>query len=322
MLAPSRRDFALGLSAALIPMAARAQQWPEGVTQIIVPFAAGGSVDAMGRILAEGLRERTGANFIVENRPGASGSIGAGAVAKSRPDGKNWLLTFDTHAVIPALLPWLPFDPNKDLLPVLLIGFAPMVIVTKADGKIRSIDDLIERGRNGNVNYGTGGPGTLAHLAMTLLAKSANSNLQHVAYRGGAPAVNDAIAGHIDAFAGSITIVAEHVKAGTLRILAQTGAERSPYLPEVRTLKEAGYEGIEAKSWWGVFAPAGTPDTVLSSFNDHAAAVFKEPKVQKILVEAQQVELALMRDADFATFYRDQEKKWGAVVKDYNITAG
>ena len=195
MLKLTRRTIVAG--AVLAPFAARAQSWPSGPIRIVVPFPAGGSVDAVARLAQSGLQQRLGVSIVVENRSGASGSTGTAIVAKSPPDGGTWLITFDNHAVNPVLLPNFPFDNQKDLEPVSLIGTAPYMVATNPAKPYKSLADVIDAAKKapGKVSYGSVGSGSIGHLAMVLLSKHAGIELTHVPYRGGAPAVNDALAG-------------------------------------------------------------------------------------------------------------------------------
>jgi len=199
MISRMTRRTALGIvGAALAAPSPRAQvAWPSGPVRVVVPFAPGGSTDAVARLATPGLQQRLGVPIVVENRSGAAGSLGTDAVAKARPDGQTWLLTFDSHAVLPALVPRLPFNLTRDLAPVTLIGGAPYVIACKPDKPFRGISEVVAaaRARPDGVSFGSAGNGTLGHLAMVLLAERAGVRLQHLPYRGGGPAVNDAVAG-------------------------------------------------------------------------------------------------------------------------------
>src|SRR3954449_9656340 len=252
----TRRALILGAAAA-VPLAARAQSWPSGIIRLIAPFPPGGSVDAIARLAQAGLQQRLGATIIVENRPGSSGSIGAAAVAKSAPDGHTWLFVFDTHAVNPTLIPNLPFDSSKDLDPVLLIGTAPNVLATHPSRPYKTIGDVVEaaKAKPDSITYATVGAGSLGHLTMVLLSKQAGVQLVHVPYRGGGPAMNDAIAGHVDLIIGSSALVMPQVNAGTIRPILQTGKTRIPTLPSVPNAIDSGFAGFESYAWWGVFAP-------------------------------------------------------------------
>lgn len=320
----SRRAFIAGATAlaagGIRPGAA--QDWNPPSIRVICPFAAGGSVDALARLAVEGLKQGRSGTFLVENRTGASGSIGANAVAKAPPDGGTWLLTFDIHAVLPSLIPNLPYNNDTELVPVTLIGTSPMVFVTSSKSPFKTFEEMAAYGKSkGNLNYGSGSAGTLGHLTMTVISQRAGVPMTHVSYRGGTPALNDAIAGHIDGFIGSSSIVAEHVAAGTLRPLIQTGATRIPALAAVPTAKEAGFADIEAEAWWGVFGTGGTPAEVVREFHKQLAAVFRRPATETMLRENLHIKLSLSEPAQFRAFFEREVKTWGTVVRENKITA-
>jgi tripartite-type tricarboxylate transporter receptor subunit TctC len=245
LLTLTRRS--LVLAAAGAPFAARAQGWPSGIVRIIVPFPPGGSVDAIARMVQPGLQQRLNATVLIENRPGGSGSIGTAAVARAAPDGNTWLFVFDTHAVNPALIPNLSYDSQKDLDPVLLIGTAPNVLATHPSRPYRSLAEVIAaaRARPRAVTYATVGAGSLGHLTMVLLSKRAGVDLVHVPYRGGGPAINDAIAGHVDLIIASTALLNAHLQGGTLRPLVQTGLKRQASLADLPTADESGFSGFQ-----------------------------------------------------------------------------
>ena len=317
----TRRSILSGAVAA--PFAAWAQSWPTGLVRIVVPFPAGGSVDAIARLVQPGLQQRLGVSVLIENRPGSSGSVGAASVAKASPDGNTWLFVFDTHAVNPALIPNLPFDTDKDLEPVLLIGTAPNVLATHPSRPYKSLADLIAaaKAKPDSISYATIGAGSLGHLTMVLLSKQAGVRLVHVPYRGGGPAMNDAIGGHVDLIIGSAALVSPQLQAGALRPLVQTGAARQPMLPDVPTASESDFPGFESLAWWGVFAPAGTPKPIVDRFRSELAATLREERITKQLTETQQINLRLERPEEFRKFFTDQERIWGAVVREHGIKA-
>ena len=283
-------------AAVLSPLAARAQTpWPSGTIRIVVPFPAGGSVDTISRLVQTGLQQRLGANVIVENRPGASGSTGSGAAAKSPPDGMTWLMVFDTHAVNPFLLPGMPFDTEKDLDPVLLIGTAPNVICTHPSRPWRSLADVIAdaKKRPEAITYGTVGAGSIGHLSMTLLANRAGVKLTHVPYRGGGPLLNDAIAGHVDLTCASTGLLGPHLSGGKTIPLCHGGRTRLPGFPSLPTVIEEGFPDFESVAWWGLFAPAGTPKPVVDRFGAEFIASVREERVEKQLTEVQMIDLTL-----------------------------
>ena len=245
------------------------RSWPSGPIRIIVPYPAGGSVDAVARLAQAGLQQRLGTTIVVENRSGASGSTGSALVAKSPPDGNTWLLVFDNHAVNPVLLPNYPFDNQKDLEPVTLIGTAPYWSPPIRRSRTRRWRTSIAAAKKapGKISYGSVGSGSIGHLAMVLLGKQAGIDLTHVPYRGGGPAVNDAVAGHIDLVNGSAALLTPHVAAGRLRPVWQTRrASGLPAHPTVPTVGEGGFPGAEANAWWGAYAPAKTPKEIIDRF--------------------------------------------------------
>jgi tripartite-type tricarboxylate transporter receptor subunit TctC len=305
-----------------MPNIVRAQAWTPNNVRVVVPFAAGGSVDALGRLVADGLKQGRNGTFVVENKTGASGSVGATTVAKSPPDGSTWLLTFDIHAVLPTLIPNLPYDNDKDLVPVTLIGTSPMVFVTSAKSPFQNFAQMLEHGKSkGGLNYGSGSAGTLGHLTMTMIADRAKVPMTHVNYRGGTPALNDAIAGHIDGFIGSSSIVAQHIASGNARPLLQTSGTRQPHLPDVPTAKELGFSDIQADAWWAIFAPGGTPRNIVDAFHGELHKIFALPASRKI-IDAYQIKVVLSKPDDFKTFFEREMRTWGKVARDHKITSG
>lgn len=315
----TRRSVVVGM--VLAPVVARAQSWPSGPIRIIVPFPAGGSVDAVARLAQAGLQKRLGTTVIVENRPGASGSTGTALVAKSPPDGNTWLLTFDNHGVNPVLLPNYPFDNQKDLEPVSLIGTAPYMVATHPAKPYKSLADVIAAAKKapGKVSYGSVGSGSIGHLAMVLLGKQAGIDLTHVPYRGGAPAVNDAVAGHIDLVNGSVALLTPQVAAGRLRPVWQHGAKRLPAHGAVPTVGEAGFPGAEANAWWGAYAPAKTPKQIIERFRNALVESLREDKAARMLTESQQMNLLLTPPEALRKFELEQTRIWGAVVRENGI---
>jgi tripartite-type tricarboxylate transporter receptor subunit TctC len=317
----TRRSIVFGAMAA--PLAARAQSWPSGNLRFVVPYPPGGSTDAITRLVQVGLQQRLGASLIIENRAGASGSAGTAMVAKSPPDGNTWLIVFDNHAANPFVLPNLPFDTEKDLDPVLLIGTAPYVLCTHPGRPFKTLADVIAaaKERPNAISYASVGSGSIGHLAMALLSKQAGVSLVHVPYRGGGPAMNDAVAGHVDLLVGSTALAIPQLQAGTIRALAHTAKSRVPSLPAVPTVAESGFASFEAYAWWGVFAPANTPKTMIDRFGADLAAVLREERISKQLAETQQVSLALGGPEELRRFLAEQMRVWGAVVRENNIKA-
>ncbi|MGC2519158.1 MAG: tripartite tricarboxylate transporter substrate binding protein [Burkholderiales bacterium] len=309
--------------AGLAALPAAAQGWPAKPVKFIVPFPPGGSVDPLARLAAAKLGEALGQQFIVENKPGASGSIGTAFVAKSPADGYTFVWVFDTHGVNPSLYPNLPYDTVKDLAPVMLVGTAPMVIATPASRPYRSFADVIRAAKAapGTLTFGTIGNGSLAHLTMTLIEQAAGIKLVHVPYKGGGPLTQDALGGQIDFAVASVAAQAPHIRGGKLRAIAVTGDKRSHVLPDVPALAEEGFPGFSAVAWWGVFAPAGTPQPILDKFHAELFRAFNQPEIRKQLTEQLGMDLALSTPEALQKFLVGQIDRWGKVVRDNNIRA-
>jgi tripartite-type tricarboxylate transporter receptor subunit TctC len=307
----------------LAAMPALGQQWPSKPVKFIVPFPPGGSVDPLARLLASKLGDSLGQPFIVENKPGASGSIGTGLAAKSPPDGYTFVFVFDTHAVNPSLLPGMPFDTVKDLAPVMLVGTAPMAIVTHPSKPYKSFGDVIQasKAKPESVSVGSIGNGSLGHLTMMLLQQAGGFKITHVPYKGGGPMTQDALGGQVDLAIGSVAVLAAHVKGGKLRAIAVTGDKRSHAMPDVPALAEQGYPGFSALAWWGVFAPTGTPKPVMDKFHAELVKVLKLPDVNRTLTESLGMDVQASTPEALQKFLVGEIARWGKVVKDNNIRA-
>jgi tripartite-type tricarboxylate transporter receptor subunit TctC len=322
----SRRTLVLGAVAApFIVRTASAQSWPAAGSNIrmVVAYPPGGSTDAIMRLIQPALQDRLKATVIIENRAGASGSVGTASVAKSPPDGNSWLAVFDNHAANPFVLGSLPYDSDKDLDPVLLIGTAPYLIATAKTKPFHTVADVINaaKDKTKTVSYGSVGSGSVGHLAMALLSDRAGVKLVHVPYRGGGPAMTDALGGHVDLLIGSTALSMPQVNTGNLRAVAQTGKDRNPFLANVPTVAESGFPGFEAYAWWGIFAPAGTPKPMVEKMGSEMAACLRDEKISKQLTETQQVSLTLGGPEVLRKFVKGQMEVWGKVVKDNNIKA-
>ena len=326
--AKSARRFVHGLAliaatavtAATAPV--HAQSWPtKQPIKLVAVFPPGGSVDQVARILAQPLQAQLGQTVIVENKGGASGSIGAAFVAQAPADGYTCAVVFDSHAVNPALIPSLPFDTKKDLAAVSLIGTAAMTIATPATSEYKSFADVATALKAGKpVSYGTIGNGSLGHLAMTLLGKQNGLNWQHVPYKGGGPMMQDAVGGHVPLVIGSVFVVKPHIDSGRVRALAVTTAKRSAELPNVPALAEVGYGQFEAPAWWAVLAPAKTPPEIVARMNAEISKALQNPDTAKKL-EAQGISLIGGAPETARMFIEKQIDIWGKVVKDYGIKA-
>src|SRR5918995_1691675 len=246
----TRRSLVLGSLA--VPFARSALGQPGGnITRIIVPFPPGGTVDPIARMVQPGLQQRLGTTIIIENKPGASGSIGTAQVAKSPPDGGNWLFVFDTHAVNP-FLQNLPFDTEKDLDPVLLIGTAPNIVATLPGRPFKTFADVVKaaKAKPDTVTYGSVGSGSLGHLALTLVQQMGGFKIVHVPFAGGGPMTIQVLGGQIELGIGSVALLTPQVKGGKMRAVATTGEKRASSLPDVPTVAEQGFGGFSALAWW------------------------------------------------------------------------
>ena len=324
LLSVQRSTSALAIVAAsLLPAApAWGQAWPtKQAIKLVAVFPPGGSVDQVARLLAPALSAQLGQSVIVENRGGASGSIGAAAVASAPADGYTFAVVFDSHGVNPSLIPNLPFDSKKDLSPVVLVGTAPMLIGTPVASEFKAFADVVATSRSAKgVSYGTIGSGSLGHLAMSLLGKGSGLNFTHIPYKGGGPLMNDAVAGHVPLAIGSVFLLKPHVDSKRVRPLAVTTSKRSPDLPEVPTLAELGFAGFEAPAWWAVLAPARTPPEIMARMNEALNQAMKTPELAKRL-DAQGIDVVAGTPEAARAFIERQMDIWSKVVKDNNIKA-
>jgi tripartite-type tricarboxylate transporter receptor subunit TctC len=291
--------------------------------RIIVPFPPGGTTDLIARRAQPFLERNLKTSIVIENRGGASGSIGTQAAVTSAPDGTTFVLVFDTHGANPSLLPNLPFDTLKDLAPIMLIGTSPMVITAHPSTAYKSFADVIAaaKAKPGALAYGTIGAGSLAHLAMTQIGNALGVTMTHVPYKGGGPLTTDAISGHVPLAIASIALFSPHIKAGALRPLAATSGMRIAQLPDTPTVNELGVPGFDAVSWWGLLAPAKTPPEIIARMNAAMVDALNEPTVKQGLSE-QGVEYQLSSPEAFGHFVENEIRRWAKVVKNNKIMLG
>ncbi len=301
---------------------AQAQAWPtKQAIKLVAVFPPGGSVDQVARLLAQPLSQQIGQSIVVENKGGASGSIGTAAVAAAAPDGYTFALVFDTHGVNPSLIPNMAFDSRKDLAPVVLIGTAPMVLATHAGSEFKTFADVVAAAKaKKGASYGTIGSGSLGHLAIELLGKGAGLEFQHIPYKGGGPLMNDAVAGHVPLAIGSVFLMKPHVDSKRMRPLVVTTSKRSPDLPDVPTLAESGFPGFDAPAWWAVLAPAKTPPEIIKRMNEEINKVMRMPDTAKRM-DAQGIDVVGGTPEAARVFIERQMDVWAKVVKDNNIQA-
>ncbi len=319
------RRLATGLLCAgvmALPALSQAQAWPtKQPIKLVAVFPPGGSVDQVARVLAPVLQQALGQTVVVDNKGGASGSVGTGQVVAAAPDGYTFAVVFDTHAVNPSLQPNLTFDTRRDLVAVALVGTGAMVLATHADTPYKTFADVVAAAKAGkNLSYGSIGSGSLGHLAMAQLARSAQADLVHVPYRGGGPLMNDAVAGHVPLSVGSVFLSKPHLDSKRLRALVVTTSKRTPNLPDVPTLAESGYPGFDAPAWWAVLAPAKTPPEIVQRMNAEISKALKQPDVAAKLT-AQGIDINIGTPAAAQTFIERQIDTWAKVVKEHNIKA-
>jgi tripartite-type tricarboxylate transporter receptor subunit TctC len=326
MLTRRRALGATGLALAAAPIAATrgwaqgAGAWPSGPIRIVSPFPPGGSTDALSRLLQPHLQREFGVPVVVENRAGASGALGTAAVARAQPDGNSWVLVFDTHAVNPALIANLGFDTQRDLAPVLLFGTAPMLVCAHQSRPWKTMAEAVAaaKARPESLTFGSIGNGSLAHLTMELAGRAGGFRMVHVPYRGGGPIQTAAVAGEVDLAVATPSVLIQHVQAGTLRALAQTGAERSASLPDIPTLAEGGIPGVDARAFWGFLGTGGTPAPVVARMEAALRRALEVPEVRERFA-ALRIDLAPQGPQEFRGFLDRQIETWGRVVRENNI---
>ena len=296
--------------------------YPDKMVRIIVPFAPGGGTDAIARTLGTGMAQALGQTVIVENKPGAGTIIGSESVAKSAPDGYTLLIATFAHAVNPSLQPKLPYATDKAFAPVILIGRSPNVLVVKAESPYKTVKDIVAaaKGAPGKLTFASQGNGTSAHLAGELFKNLAKVDLTHVPYRGAGPAITDLLGGQVDMMFGTAAAVSPFVQSGKLRALGVTTAQRSPASPAVPTIAESGVAAYAAESWYGLYAPAGTPADVIAKLNA-AARKAVEAEVFRNRAREEGLIITASTPAELDAYVRAEEARWTKVVKDNNITA-
>ena len=306
------------LACATIALAApaRAQTWPQRPVTIVVPFSAGGTTDMFARMLAQGLQQKYGTPFVVDNRPGAGGNVGAAAVARAAKDGNTLLVgTVSTHAINPFIYKNVTFDADKDFQPVSLIARLPNMLVVSQKLPARTVAELIDhlKKNEGKLSYGSSGGGTSTHLAAELFQLKTGTKMVHVPYRSSGDVMNALVGGHIDLAFDNITLAWPQVKAGTMRALAVTSPQPSPTAPEVPPVA-ATLPGFNATSWHGVFAPAQTPRPIVDALAVEVKRIFEAPERQKSLLEVGAV-AAPMTPEEFGAFIAGERRKWQEVVQ-------
>jgi tripartite-type tricarboxylate transporter receptor subunit TctC len=302
--------------ALLAPLSALAQGWPSKPVRLVVPYPPGGPTDIVARVVAERLSAQTGQTFIVDNRAGAGGNLGAEAVAKAAPDGYTLLVATTAHAINKSLFKNLNYDVQRDFVPVSLLTQGPLVLVVNPDFPAKSVSELIAiaKAKPKSVSFASSGNGQSTHLAAELFASMAGAPMTHVPYKGSAPALNDLIAGQVPIMFDTMLSAMQHVKSGRLRALAITGAQRSPAAPDVPTLAESGLPGYQAYAWNGLLAPAGTPPAVINRLSEELKTALSQPAVQEKF-SAQGFAATWTAPAQAAGFLQNEVEKWGLTVQ-------
>ena len=311
---------ALGIAVGLAP--ARDQDaYPSRPIKLIVPFAAGGITDLVARLAGEHVKNTTGQTVIVENRPGASGTIGQHAVALSAPDGYTiCLVGINTYAVNPHLFKSLPFDPLKDLPPVAVIAEAPQIMVIHNSVPAKTLAEFVTYAKANptKLNYGSAGVGTPNHLGADQIVRQAGLAIPHVPYRGGGPAVADLVIGAMQMEVVAVGLVIEHINAGTLRALAAVSPKRLPFLPDLPTTSEAGVQTYDTANWFGIAAPAQTPKPVVDRLNRILSSMADEPEIRRRIMGAYMVPMSMTVDELMVSLKADAPK-WEKIIKDAGI---
>ena len=301
--------------------AAHSQVWPTKPLSLVVTYPAGGGADTMARLIAPKLGEALGQPVIIENKPGASGQIGASAVAKATPDGYTLMLDASSFAVNPALFAKLPYDSDKAFKPIGVIALFPNVLLINPGVAATSVKELVAlaKAKKNAISYASSGNGSAQHLAGAMFESAAGVEMLHVPYKGGAPALNDVIGGQVPAFFGNLASTLQHVQAGKLKPLAVTSAKRSPILPNVPTMAEAGVAGYEVYEWNVLFAPAGTPDAVITKLASALQKTLDAPDVKARIAQLGG-EIQTAKPEAAQQFVRQQTTLWAKVVKERGIS--
>lgn len=292
--------------------------FPSKPLTMIVPFSAGGTTDILARIVGQALGQELGESIIIENKPGAGGNIGAQQAARAKADGYTLFMgTVGTHAINQSLYKKLPYDPLKDFTPLSRVATVPNLLVAHPSRPYKTVQEMIAyaKANPGDVTYGSPGSGASPHVSGALFQSMTGAELTHIPYKGSAPAVSDLLGNQIAVMFDNMPSAIQHVHSGKLRPIAVTTAKRSPELPDVPTIAEAGVPGYEATSWFGLWAPAGTPAPVLDKLHSALTKVLQDPAVVKKIAD-QGGEVVIDTPAEFEAFIQSEAAKWGKVVKE------
>ena len=314
------RSVAASVVLACTPFLAWGQVYPSKPLRLIVPFPPGGVTDIVGRLLAQRLGESLGRPVVVDNRGGANGLIGAQAATKAPADGYTLLMATATHAINATLAPTSTFDLQRDLLPISLAASVPLLLAVHPSLPVKSVKDLVAlaRAQPGKLDFASGSTGSASHLAGEMLNTMASIRMVHVPYKGGSLAIQDLIGGHVTVMFENMPSILPVVQSGRLRAIAVTGARRSPAAPQLPTMIESGWPGFEAGSWYGLFAPVGTPREITSRLNSEVVKTLRSAETQKLLAQ-QGAEPVGNSEAEFEAFIRSEIARWASVIKAANV---
>ncbi|MBI1964769.1 MAG: tripartite tricarboxylate transporter substrate binding protein [Betaproteobacteria bacterium] len=306
----------LAAGAAALPLFAAAQAWPDKPIRVIVSVPAGGTPDVTARLVTPGLSRLLGQQLVVDNRPGAGGLIGAELASKATPDGYTLFISSPGALTILPHLRKVPYDTLRDFAPVGLISIGPFVLIVHPSVPVQSVQALIAlaRAQPGKLNYASAGNGVANHLAMELFKQMTGVDITHVPYKGAPQAVTDVLAGHMNMMFNSVAPIIAHIKAGRVRVLGIASSRRSPRLPDVPTIAEAGVPGFEAVNWFGLFAPAKTPKRIIARLNEALVKIVRAPETRKQF-EALGADPVGGSPEEFAAFIRRDTEKYAKVVK-------
>jgi tripartite-type tricarboxylate transporter receptor subunit TctC len=312
--------FLFGLVATLLGSAVLAQTYPSKPVRLIVTYPPAGSSDLMARILGQKLSELWGQPVLVENKAGAAGSIGMEYAAHQAPDGYSFVIGNLGPAVVNPILSKVPYEVERDFVPVSLIATGPNILVVNPKTPARNLGELMAyaRANPGKLNFGSGGSGSVAHLSGEMFKSLAHVDIVHVPYKGGILSVNDLLAGHVQIVFSDALPVMQHIRAGTLRALAVTGPERSALAPEIPTCVESGLPGLVAVNWWGVLLPAGTPKGIAEKFRADLIKVMQDPEVKEKFATLG-VEAVISTPAEFGAYIKSETAKYAKLIKDAGI---
>ena len=310
------------LIVAALAISAQAQSWPNKPVKIILPFPPGGSTDLLAREVALGLTTANGQQFVVENKPGAASTLGTAFVAKAPPDGYTFLFTSSHYAIVATLYKNLPYDAKKDLAPVSMVADIPVVLVANAAVPAKSVQELIAlaKAKPGTLNFASSGAGGVAHLSGELFKALAGVDLRHVPYKGGAPAMQDLLGGHVQLMFDAISTSLPNIRAGKLHALAWTGKTRSPILPDLPTIAESGVPGYASAAWFAMFAPAGTPKDIVQKLSAQVKTIVSNAALRERQLGLG-VDLVGSTPEALEAQLSEEIVKWAKVIKDSGAQA-